>query len=173
AETERHSRVAVERFCSSILARGLEEVIVAEVPKKRRFMHPDTILGRVNEGLVLAYPPALRRTWLLTAGKRREILDFRAFLAERGIELIAVSDAEQRSLACTFVALSRGVILHYETALCSATRRRLARRGVEVIPFQPRALLAGGGSLRCMTLRLHRQREGASRARQTPPSGTV
>jgi arginine deiminase len=162
AETERHSPAAVERFVSCALEH-VPEVVVAEVPQARRYMHPDTVLGRVSERLMLGYPAALRRTWLLTRQdghvRRREI-DLPRWLAERGVELVAVTDAEQRRLACTFVALEPGVILHYAHALSTGTRRRLERRGVELIPFEADALLAGGGSLRCITLRLHR---GASR----------
>jgi len=55
------------------------------------------------------------------------------------------------------VPLEPGVILHYDTALSGRTRQRLSRRGVELILFHPDAMLAGGGSLRCLTLRLHRE----------------
>jgi arginine deiminase len=159
AECERHSRAAVERFVSCMLARGFGEVILAEVPKARRYMHPDTLLGRISEELALAYLPALERCWLITTRGRRQI-DLRRFLARRGTELVEVSDAEQQRLACTFVPLEPGVILHYGHALGPATRRLLERKGVEVIPFRAEALTAGGGSLRCITLRLHRAKEG-------------
>ncbi len=175
AETERHSPRAVERFVAAMLAKGLGEIVVAEVPKARRYMHPDTLLGRVSEGLALAHLPAFRRTWLLRPGERHEI-DVRAYLAERGVEVIEVSDEEQQRLACTFVPLEPGVILHYEDALGPATRQALARRGVEVIGFAARALRAGGGSLRCITLRLCREavsagRVGGGQAAASPASG--
>jgi arginine deiminase len=169
AETERHSRAAVTRFCACMLAQGFDEVILAEAPKARRYMHPDTLLGRVNDRMFLAYLPALERTWLLTPGGNRREIDLPAFLAERGAELIEVSDSEQKRLACTFVALDPGAILHYSDALAPATRRKLARRGVEVIPFEARALHAGGGSLRCITLRLHRC--GEATAGNSAPKG--
>lgn len=158
AETERHSPRAVERFVACMAGR-VEEVVVAQVPKARRYMHPDTIVGRVREDLALWYPAAIERAWLVTCrhnrAERREI-DFERFMAERGVELVAVSGEEQKRLACTFVPLEPGVILHYDDALDSSTRRRLEHKGVELIPFRARALHAGGGSLRCITLRLHR-----------------
>ena len=91
AECERHSRVAVERFASAMLAHS-EEVVMAEVPKARRFMHPDTVLGRVSERLCLAYPPALRHTWLLSATQgrvERRRIDLPRWLEERGAPLNA------------------------------------------------------------------------------------
>jgi len=172
AECERHSRAAVERFASAML-NHFDEVVMAEVPKARRFMHPDTVLGRVSERLFLAYPPALRHTWLLSAANgrvERRRIDLPRLLEERGIKVMAVSDAEQSRLACTFVPLEPGVILHYEHALSKQTRRRLERRGVEVIPFVPDALLAGGGSLRCITLRLSRGPVAEESAAPRPPA---
>jgi arginine deiminase len=67
-----------------------------------------------------------------------------------------VSDAEPRRLACSFVPLEPGVLVHYDTALDLQTRRTLSCKGVEFTVFHPEAMRAGGGSLRCLTLRLHR-----------------
>jgi len=36
------------------------------------------------------------------------------------------------------------------------TKNKLSCKGVEIIQFHPEALLAGGGSLRCLTLRIWR-----------------
>ena len=77
-------------------------------------------------------------------------------MRSRGVEIIPVSDSEQARLACSFVPLEPGVIFHYDTALDGPTQRELARRGVELISFHPEAMVAGGGSLRCLTLRLWR-----------------
>jgi len=119
-------------------------------------MHADTIYNRVDHHLALAYPPALGHAVLCTRKGARPI-DLVEHMRRRDVEVIAVSDAEQAALACSFVPLEPGVIIHYDTALSRATRRRLARRGVELILLHPEAMLAGGGSLRCLTLRLHRE----------------
>jgi arginine deiminase len=74
-----------------------------------------------------------------------------------------VSGDEQRRLACTFVALEPGVILHYDDALDGSTRRKLERKGVELVPFAAEAMHAGGGSLRCITLRLCRAKQAAEK----------
>ncbi|MEW5802089.1 MAG: arginine deiminase family protein [bacterium] len=75
----------------------------------------------------------------------------------KGVEIINVSDSEQQRLACTFVPLHCRAIIHYDTALDMKTQKLLTKRGIEIITLHPEALTAGGGSLRCLTLRLHRE----------------
>jgi len=154
AETERHSPHSVRKFLQQA-ASHFEEVICLDVPKARRYMHPDTIYNRITDRLALVHLPAIRAAYLYHQGGV-EPIDFPEFMQSRGIELVNVSDSEQRRLACSFVPLEPGVIFHYDTALDPDTRRRLSRKGVEFILFHPDALRAGGGSLRCLTLRLHR-----------------
>ena len=167
AETERHKWETVDRF----IPRALEyfgEVIYVKIPKARRYMHPDTIYNRADHGLALAYLPAFQSSYCFTDEGAEEI-DFEAHMAKRGVEIISVSDSEQRRLACSFVPLEPGVMLHYDCALDSGTRRALERKGVEMSLFHPEALKAGGGSLRCLTLRLRRrpaQRRAAGKPRK-------
>ena len=155
ANTERHKRSTIRKFISAALD-SFEEVIYVNVPKRRRFMHPDTIFNRITHDLALAYLPAFEDTYLFCNGSARKI-DFAEYMKQRGIEIVNVSDSEQRRLACSFVPLESGVIIHYDTALDKETQKLLAKKGVELILFHPEALLAGGGSLRCLTLRLHRE----------------
>lgn len=154
AETERHSFLSIRKFIARALA-DFDEVIYLQIPKARRYMHPDTIYNRVTDWLALAYLPAIEAARLYRKGSVAPV-DFPELMRARGVEIISVSDAEQRRLACSFVPLEPGVLFHYDTALDPGTRKQLARKGVEVIPFHPQALHAGGGSLRCLTLRLHR-----------------
>ncbi len=154
AETERHSAQSVRKFLESV-RQDFEEVIYLDVPKARRYMHPDTIYNRITERLALVHLPAIQAAYLY----RKDVvapIDFAEFMQARGVELVNVSDAEQRRLACSFVPLESGVIFHYDDALDPATRRVLSHKGVEFIFFHPQAMHAGGGSLRCITLRLHR-----------------
>jgi len=155
AETERHKWESISRFIPRAL-QFFEEVIYVRIPKARRYMHPDTIYNRVDHGLALAYLPAFRSSYRYSASGMEEI-DFEEHMAAKGVEIIPVSDAEQRRLACSFVPLEPGVMLHYDCALDRRTRRKLERRGVEMSLFSPQALFAGGGSLRCLTLRLRRE----------------
>lgn len=155
AETERFSRGSIENFLRFAL-QSFEEVVFAQVPRARRFMHPDMVLGRISGSLALFYPPAFLDCWHIMKEKR-ESIDFVSWMKGRGAELIPVSDGEQQRWATSFVALEPGVIINYDISLKSETRNMLESQGVRFIGFHPEALLAGGGSLRCLTLRLLRE----------------
>ncbi len=156
ADTERHTYPFIREFISNVL-NEFNEVIYVRIPKARRYMHPDTVFNRIREDLALAYLPAFEETCLFTEDSRERI-DFKAFMREKGVRIISVSDSEQSRLACSFVPLESGTIFHYDIALDQKTRKNLESEGVEIIPFHPDALLAGGGSLRCHTLRLCRRK---------------
>lgn len=155
ADTERHSYPFIREFISDIL-NDFNEVIYTRVPKTRRYMHPDTVFNRIREDLALAYLPAFEETCMFTDSSI-EIINLEMFMQERDMEIIPVSDSEQSRLACSFVPLESGTMVHYDTALDQETRKKLASEGVEIIPFHPEAMCAGGGSLRCHTLRLCRR----------------
>lgn len=157
AHTERHSLGAICSFIPRAL-RLFKEVVLVDIPKARRYMHPDTIFGRVSTDVALAYPPAFERVRLYTNGGSREI-DFLRFAEDRGMKIIPVSDFEQARLACTFVTIEPGKILHYDFALDRQTKLLLAKEGVDLVCFHSHALHAGGGSLRCLTMGLHRRRD--------------
>lgn len=154
ADTERHSRGSIEKFIDYIL-RYFEEVIYAQIPQDRRFMHPDMVLNRITDQLMVYYPPAFLRTFFITREKRTSI-DLKEWMRERRIELIPLSDREQRQWGSSFVPLKPGVIICYDISHDAGTRNLLEREGVQFIFFHPDALLAGGGSLRCLTMRLYR-----------------
>ncbi len=156
ADTERHTYPFIREFISNILGE-FDEVIYASIPKARRYMHPDTVFNRIREDLALAYLPAFENTCLFTE-QCAEKMDFKEFMREKGMEIIPVTDSEQSRLACSFVPLESGTIFHYDIALDQKTRKTLSNEGVEIIPFHPEALRAGGGSLRCHTLRLCRRK---------------
>lgn len=154
ADTERHSRKSIERFIDYIL-RYFEEVIYAQIPQDRRFMHPDMVLNRMTDQLMVYYPPAFLQTFHITREKRTQI-DLKELMNERKIELIPLSDREQRHWACSFVPLEPGVIICYDISYNPRTIDLLEHEGVRFVFFHPEALLAGGGSLRCLTMRLFR-----------------
>ncbi|MCQ1537182.1 arginine deiminase [Methanosarcina sp. KYL-1] len=156
ADTERHTYPFIQEFIAKVQD-SFDEIIYARIPKARRYMHPDTVFNRIRKDLALAYIPAFEETYLFTKDSRERI-DFADFIKQKGMEIIPVSDSEQRRLACSFVPLESGTIFHYDVALDPKTVKALAEEGVEIIPFHPEALLAGGGSLRCHTLRLCRRK---------------
>ena len=153
-DTERLEPSTIQRFFAKALD-IFEEVIYIEAPQARRFMHADMIFNRISEDLALYFPPAFLRTYLISRHKRIEI-DFKTFLGKRNIELVDINDEEQQNWGCSFVPLEPKILIHYDIALNHQTKKRLKQRGVQIIEFHPEALLAGGGSLRCLTLRLWR-----------------
>jgi arginine deiminase len=154
ADTERHHQSAIEKFIDFILG-YFDEVIYAKIPQERRFMHPDMVLNRVTERLMLYYPPAFLEVYSIT-GDRRTNIDIKAWMNARKIDLIPLSDPEQRRWGCSFVPLEPGVLINYDISLSPQTVHALEREGVRLIHFHPDALLAGGGSLRCLTMRAWR-----------------
>jgi arginine deiminase len=154
ADTERHSRKSIERFIEYIL-RYFEEVIYAQIPQDRRFMHPDMVLNRMTDQLMVYYHPAFLQTFHITREKRTQI-DLKEWMNERKIELIPLSGREQRHWACSFVPLEPSIIICYDISYNPRTIDLLEHEGVRFVFFHPEALLAGGGSLRCLTMRLHR-----------------
>lgn len=156
ANTERHTKKAVYKFINKAL-NYFDNIIYAEIPQARRYMHPDTILNRIKKDLFLAYLPVLKETYIFNKNERKKI-NFVEYLKSRGIEILGVSSKEQKRLACSFVPLDSGVVLHYDNALNKKTIKKLGKKGVEFVFFHPSALLAGGGSLRCLTLRVNREK---------------
>ncbi|MHB8074400.1 arginine deiminase family protein [Desulfosporosinus fructosivorans] len=154
ADTERHRPSTIERFFTKALD-IFEEVIYIKAPQARRFMHADMIFNRISEDLALYFPPAFLRTYLISKERRIEI-DLKSYLGKKNIELIDINDEEQQNWGCSFVPLEPKIFIHYDIALNAQTKKKLKLRGVQIIEFHPEALLAGGGSLRCLTLRLWR-----------------
>ena len=153
-DTERLRPSTIERFFAKALE-IFEEIIYVEAPQARRFMHADMIFNRISEDLALYFPPAFLRTYLISREMRIEI-DLKTFLGKKTIELVEISDEEQQNWGCSFVPLEPKIMIHYDIALNDRTKKKLKQRGVQILEFHPDALLAGGGSLRCLTLRLWR-----------------
>ena len=155
ADTERHSKESIERFFSFAL-QHFQDIVYAEIPQARRFMHPDMIFNRISDQLGLIFPPAFLNCWHIHKRGRQKI-DFSAWMEKRKIELISISDEEQQKWGTSFITLEPNHVINYDISLKPATQRKLESLGVRFTQFHPDALLAGGGSLRCLTLRLLRE----------------
>jgi arginine deiminase len=154
ADTERHSKASINRFIKHIL-NYFEQVIYARIPQERRFMHPDMVLNRMTDHLMVYYPPAFLQTFFITKDTSITI-DIKTWMKEHQIDLVPLSDQEQQKWGSSFVPLEPGVIINYDISLETNTIHLLEQEGVRFIHFHPEALLAGGGSLRCLTMRLWR-----------------
>lgn len=155
AQTERTRKCSINSFVTSLL-NHIREIILIDLPKTRRYMHPERVFKMVSTNLALAYLPAINHSSLITQAGTFPI-EFSSFLKSRGVDIVTVSDFEQQRLACSFISLDNGVIIHSDTALDTATRRLLASKGVEFVFFHSDALHAGGGSLNCFLLTLARR----------------
>ena len=155
ADTERHSKESAERFFSFAL-QHFQDIVYAEIPQARRFMHPDMIFNRISDQLGLIFPPAFLNCWHINKGGRHEI-DFAAWMKKRKVELIFISDEEQQKWGTSFITLEPNHVINYDISLKPATQKALESMGVQFTQFHPDALLSGGGSLRCLTLRLLRE----------------
>lgn len=155
ANTERHSPQVIKNFISKAL-QIFQEVIYVDIPQERRFMHPDMIYNRVTHNLALYYPPAYNSVLLYT-NEGCKAINFKQYMEQKEVELVPMNSREQQYWGSSFVPLEPGKIIHYDLALNRQTRSYLRQRGVDIIDFHPEHLLAGGGSLRCLTLRLWRE----------------
>lgn len=155
ADTERHDRPSIQRFINLILG-YFTQVIYTVIPKERRFMHPDMVLNRMTENLMVYYQPAFLETFLVSKKGVAQI-DIKKWLQNRNIELVPLSDTEQQRWGSSFVPLEPGLIINYDISLDMQTIKTLEREGIRFIHFHPDALLAGGGSLRCLTMRVLRE----------------
>ena len=155
ANTERHTEASIMKGIPKFLE-IFKEVIYVKIPKLRRYMHADMIYNRISDTLALAYLPAFLKTYLITKDTKI-LIDFKTYMADKGIELINITNREQLNWGCSFIPLEPNVIIHYDFSLNAKTQNTLYNRGVKIIKFHPdAALLEGGGSLRCLTLRLYR-----------------
>lgn len=154
ADTERHSRESINIFIDYIL-NYFDEVIYSIIPQQRRFMHPDMVMNRVTRNLLIYYPPALKKTFYITRKTKRQI-NIKKFMKKRKIDMFPVSNKEQKNWATSIVPIEPGVIINYDISLKPKTVQLLEKEGIRFIHFHPDALLAGGGSLRCFTMRIWR-----------------
>ncbi len=155
ADTERHSKKSLEMFFIFAL-QYYQNIIYVEAPQARRFMHPDMIFNKISDQLGLYFPAAFINCWLIQKDTRK-IIDFMTWAKHRNMELIAVSDEEQQKWGTSFITLEPNHVINYDFSLTPTTQKSLESLGVQFTQFHPDALLAGGGSLRCLTLRLLRE----------------
>lgn len=155
ANTERHNSPSIQRFIDFIFG-YFNNVVYAIIPKERRYMHPDMVLNRMSENLMVYYPPAFLNTYLVTKSGITQI-DIKEWMKNRHIELVPLTDSEQKHWGTSFVPLEPGLIINYDISLEMQSIKTLEREGIRFIHFHPDALLAGGGSLRCLTMRLYRE----------------
>ncbi|MFE9340505.1 arginine deiminase [Streptomyces sp. NPDC007063] len=172
--SERTTPQAVETLAHGLFAQGSARSIVAlDMPKRRAFMHLDTVLTMVDGETFTQYEGlGMLRSYTIEPGAGDQELKVsdhapehmhRAIAAALGLSRIRVltatqdvhsAEREQWDDGCNVLAVEPGVVVAYDRNV--TTNTHLRRQGVEVVEIPGGELGRGRGGPRCMSCPVER-----------------